>query len=79
MLFRSAGLAAEPLGNLSVQNNEPTGQKREPQRQKRVVTDEEIEQLDGQIQKAAVFDADIIPIMLEIRKALKGYREKEGE
>lgn len=62
-----------------MQNNEPTGQKREPQRQKRVVTDEEIEQLDGQIQKAAVFDADIIPIMLEIRKALKGYREKEGE
>ena len=44
-----------------------------------MVTDEEIEQLDGQIQKAAVFDADIIPIMLEIRKALKGYREKEGE
>ncbi len=76
---QQAGLAAEPLGSLSAQTNEPTGQKREPQRQKRVVTDEEIEQLDGQIQKAAVSDADIIPIMLEIRKALKGYREKEGE
>ena len=76
---QQAGLAAGPLGSLSAQNNEPTGQKREPQRQKRVVTDEEIEQFDEQIQKAAVSDADIIPIMLEIRKALKGYREKEGE
>ena len=76
---QQAGLTAESLGSLSVQNNEPTGQKREPQRAKRVATDGEIEQLDGQIQKAAVADADIVPIMLEIRKALKGYREKEGE
>lgn len=67
-----AGLTSAPLENLSAQFTELTGQKR-------AVTDSEIEQLDGQIRKAAVDDADIIPVMLEIRKALKGYQEKEGE
>lgn len=68
----------EPLGNLPTKNDEPTGQKRDPQKAKKVVTDQEIEQLNEQIQKAAVIDADIVPIMLEIRKALNGYREKAG-
>ncbi len=68
-----------PVGNLPAQKNGPAGQKREPQKEKKAVTDAEIEQLDGQIQKAAVYDADIVPIMLEIRKALKGYQEKAGE
>lgn len=70
---------AAPLGNLPAQKNGPVGQKREPQKEKKAVTDAEIEQLDGQIQKAAAYDADIVPIMLEIRKALKGYQEKAGE
>ncbi len=70
---------AVPLGNLPAQKNEPVGQKREPQKGKKAVTDAEIEQLDGQIQKAAAYDADIVPIMLEIRKALKWYQEKAGE
>lgn len=70
---------AVPLGNLPAQKNGPVGQKREPQKEKKAVTDAEIEQLDGQIQKAAAYDADIVPIMLEIRKALKGYQEKAGE
>ena len=71
-------LMVEPLGNLSTKNNEPTGQKRDPKKTKKVVTDQEIEQLDEQIQKAAVIDADIVPVMLEIRKALNGYQEKAG-
>ncbi|RKJ19583.1 phage portal protein [bacterium D16-50] len=70
---------AVPLGNLPAQKNGPVGQKREPQKGKKAVTDAEIEQLDGQIQKAAAYDADIVPIMLEIRKALKWYQEKAGE
>ncbi len=70
---------AAPLGNLPAQENGPVGQKREPQKEKKTVTDNELEQLDGQIQKAAVYDTDIVPVMLEIRKALKGYREKAGE
>lgn len=75
---QQTGLMVEPLGNLPTKNNEPTGQNRDPQKAKKVVTDQEIEQLDEQIQKAAVIDADIVPIMLEIRKALNGYREKAG-
>jgi len=70
---------AAPLGNLSAQKNGPVGQKREPQNGKETITNTKIEQLDGQIQKAAACDADIVPIMLEIRKALKGYQEKAGE
>lgn len=76
---QQSDFGAAPLGNLSAQKNGPVGQKREPQKEKKVVTDDEIEQLDGQIQKAAAYDADLIPIMLEIRKALKGYQEKAGE
>lgn len=60
------------------QKNAPTGQDSGPQKAARVVSDEEMEQLDGQIQKASTFDADIVPVMLEIRKALNGYREKAG-
>lgn len=75
---QQTGLEAEPL-EMPEQDNEPVSQKREPQRAKKVVTDGELEQLDGQIQKAVAMDVDIVPVMLEIRKALKGYREKEGE
>lgn len=70
---------AASLGNLPAQKNGPVGQKREPQKEKKAVTDAEMEQLDGQIKKADTYDADIVPIMLEIRKALKGYQEKAGE
>ncbi len=76
---QQADFGATPLGSLTAQQNGSVGQKREPQGAERAATNGEIEQLDGQIQKAAVYDADIIPIMLEIRKALKGYREKAGE
>lgn len=60
------------------QKNAPTGQDSGLQKAARGVSDEEMEQLEGQIQKAAAFDADIVPVMLEIRKALNGYREKAG-
>ncbi len=60
------------------QKNAPTGQDSGPQKAARGVSDEEMEQLDSQIQKAAAYDADIVPVMLEIRKALNGYREKAG-
>lgn len=73
------GLGVAPLENLQSLKNLPDGQNREPQSTKRVVADEEIKQLDGQIQKALVVDSDIVPVMLEIRKALIGYREKAGE
>ncbi len=46
---------------------------------KMVVTEGEMQQLDNQIQKAAFSDGDIVPVMLEIRKALMGYRQKAGE
>lgn len=68
------GTMAEPPS----QRNTPIGQDSGSQKAARGVSDEEMEQLDGQIQKAAAFDADIVPVMLEIRKALNGYREKAG-
>ena len=76
---QQADFGAAPLGNLQTQGKGPVGQMREPQKEKKAVTDEEIEQFDGQIQKAAVYDVDIVPVMLEIRKALKEYQEKVGE
>lgn len=76
---QQTGLGVNPFINLQTQNNGLTGQNRESQKAKRVVTNGEMEQLDEQIQKAATDDAEIVPIMMEIRKALKGYLEKEGE
>nr|WP_300663116.1 phage portal protein [uncultured Acetatifactor sp.] len=67
-----------PLANMQPQRNMPTHLNSGPQEAAGGVTDGELEQLDGQIQKAASADADIVPIMLEIRKALNRYREKAG-
>lgn len=76
---QQAGFTTDPLGNLLTQKSVPPGQNGAPQKAKGAVSDEEMEQLDDQIQKALVADADIVPVMLEIRKALQGYREKAGE
>lgn len=35
--------------------------------------------LDGQIKKAELNDAELVPIMKEIRNALGAYREKAGD
>ena len=49
------------------------------QQSKIMVSEDEMQQLDNQIQKASVRDKDILPVMLEIRKALIGYQQKAGE
>ena len=71
--------SVSPVGNLKTDVNEPTGQHMKRQDNKMVVTEGEMQQLDNQIQKAAFSDGDIVPVMLEIRKALMGYRQKAGE
>jgi len=76
---QQADSGADPWGNPPAQPKWPGAPEMGPQKAKKVVTDGEMDQLDGQIQKAAAGDGDIVPIMLEIRKALKGYQEKEGE
>ena len=76
---QQADSGADPWGNPPAQPKWPGAPERGTQKAKKVVTDGEMDQLDGQIQKAAAGDGDIVPIMLEIRKALKGYQEKEGE
>ncbi len=76
---QQAGLVSEPLENLLTQKSVSPGQDSGSQEAKGTVSDGEMEQLDGQIQKALAADADIVPVMLEIRKALRGYREKAGE
>lgn len=76
---QQAGFTIDALGNLLTQKSVPPGQNGAPQKAKGAVSDGEMEQLDDQIQKALVADADIVPVMLEIRKALQGYREKAGE
>ena len=42
-------------------------------------TEEELAILDGQIKKAELNDAELVPIMKEIRNALGAYREKAGD
>ncbi len=71
--------SVNPVGNLKTDVNEPTGQHMKRQDNKMVVTEGEMQQLDNQIQKAAFSDGDIVPVMLEICKALMGYRQKAGE
>lgn len=66
-------------GNLQAAKNKPTEQNAVPKDNKQAVTDEEMQQLDRQIKKAAINDGDLIPIMKEIRKALSEYRAKAGE
>jgi PBSX family phage portal protein len=38
-----------------------------------------VRQLDSQIQKASIYDADILPVMQEIRRALTEAKEKAGD
>lgn len=73
------GAGSEESGKPLNQKNGTEGQNTEQRAQKKTVMDEEMEQLDGQIQKAASEDADLVPILKEIRKALNEYRMKAGE
>lgn len=73
------GAGSEESGKPLEQKNGPKGQNTEQRAQKKTVTDEEMEQLDGKIQKAASEDADLVPILKEIRKALNEYRMEAGE
>ena len=54
------------------------GQYSDTERKNKAVTEAEMQQLDNQIQKASFNDADLVPVMLEIRKALLEY-QKAGE
>lgn len=69
------GFGPGPLEDMPAQKNGPVEQNRGHQEAKKMVSEEEMEQLDRQIQKASTADVDIVPVMLEIRKALRGYRE----
>lgn len=71
--------STDTLGNTSGAENAPVGQNTKRQGQQKVVTDEEMEQLDSQIQKASAGDPELVPIMKEIRNALVEAREKAGE
>lgn len=44
-----------------------------------MITSDMLEQMNKQIQKAAVNDEELLPVMKEIRKALRNYKEKVGE
>lgn len=65
--------------NTLITENEPTGQNTKPQGNNKAVTEEELAVLDGQIEKAALNDLELVPIMKEIRRALGEYKEKAGE
>lgn len=51
------------------------GQNSDTERKNKAVTEAEMQQLDNQIQKASSNDADLVPVLLEIRKALLEYRK----
>jgi len=72
-------LGINTVGNTKTGINAPTGQNTKTQGYNTVVTEGEMQQLDTQIQKAALNDEDIVPVLLEIRKALMGYKQKAGE
>ena len=72
------GLEAVTLENLVSQERRPAGRKGGHQKDNGMAADGVLGQLDGQIQKAAAENADIVSIMLEIRKALKAYQGKVG-
>lgn len=87
-LVYSKGTAQSPLQmdfgtdtvkQLQAAVNGLTGQNTEHEDDNKAVTDEELAILDGQIQKAALNDAELVPIMKEIRDALGEYREKVGD
>lgn len=71
-------LNGDTMGNMQMQKTEPRGQNIKPQSKKIIVTEEEMQQLDSQIQKAGTYDVELVPIMKEIRKALNNYRERAG-
>jgi capsid portal protein len=48
------------------------------QSQATTVTADEMQQLDNQITKAADNDAELVPVLMEIRKALNDYGRKAG-
>lgn len=73
------GEESNKVENTKTTENEPTGQNTKPQSNKKAVTEEELEMLDGQIEKAALNDAELVPIMKEIRRALSEFKEKAGE
>ena len=72
------GLSADSVENTKTEKTEPTGQNSDIERQNKAVTEAEMQQLDNQIQKASFNDADLVPVLLEIRKALLEY-QKAGE
>ena len=74
-----ANLGAGAGEQLQTTGNEPTGQNTKPQGNEKTVTEEELAILDGQIKKAELNDAELVPIMKEIRNALGAYREKAGD
>lgn len=67
------------LGNMQEGKIKSTEENTTYQQSKIMVSEDEMQQLDNQIQKASVRDKDILPVMLEIRKALIGYQQKAGE
>lgn len=64
-----ANLGAGAGEQLQTTGNEPTGQNTKPQGNEKTVTEEELAILDGQIKKAELNDAELVPIMKEIRNA----------
>lgn len=52
-----------------------SGQNSDTDRKNKAVTEAEMQQLDNQIQKASSNDADLVPVLLEIRKALLEYQK----
>lgn len=72
-------MSADLLGKPSGAKNAPVGHNAKRQGQQEVITDEEMEQLDSQIQKASADDPELVSIMKEIRNALLEAREKAGE
>ena len=67
------------LGNMQEGKIKSTEENTTYQQSKIMVSEDEMQQLDNQIQKASVRDKDILPVMLEISKALIGYQQKAGE
>ena len=67
------------MGNMQEGKIKSTEENTTYQQSKIMVSEDEMQQLDNQIQKASVRDKDILPVMLEIRKALIGYQQKAGE
>ncbi len=72
--------SVNPVGNLKTDVNEPTGQHMKRQDNKMVVTEgERCSSSTIRFRKPLFSDGDIVPVMLEICKALMGYRQKAGE